>query len=299
MSPATLPVSRSIYSVPVIEIDPTGGLRPLDQAWVEALMMLMGRDGQETPIKVHRRAQGFGMIAGRHRLAAARGLGWTLIDAEVDDELNGIGRRASEVSENLFRLGLAPLDRAAFVAEQIAIERERAGVATDANLKSVIATARWQDRIGSEADDASVTLTLAYGFTDQVAEKVGLSRKTIYRDLELHRGIRPDVAETIRTLPVAQNASQLRALAKLPEADQRLVAGLIVEGSAKGVSDALGTLRQKPVKSPAQKAWSAILGNWSRLTSRGQTDMLRHLGEAGLPKGVTLIIDGETFGAGK
>jgi ParB family chromosome partitioning protein len=289
----TLEIARSIFKVPVDLVDWTEGLRPLDTVWVEALKALLTNDGQRRPIELYQKADGrFGFIAGRHRWTTVKALGWPTIDADIfsADELE---RRAAEVSENLHKLDLSPLDRAAFVAEQIAVEKARAGLAEDANLKSVLTTARWADRIGAEADDASAKIALAYGFTEQVAEKVGLSRRAIYLDLELHRGIRPDVAEKIRSLPVAQNASQLRALAKLPEAEQREVASLIVAGTAKGVTDAVGTLKQAPVKSVEQKAVSAILGNWGRLSVRQQKELLKTLA---LPKGVSLTIDGEAVG---
>lgn len=287
-----LQVARSLYMVPVDQIDASGGLRPLDMAWVEGLSGLMKRDGQRRPIEIYRSGAGYRMIAGRHRLAAATALGWTTIDADILDGA-ALDRRASEVSENLFRLNLSPLDRAAFVAEQIAIEMARAGLEPDANVKSVLATARWADRIGAEADDASAKIALAFGFSEQAAEKVGLSRRAIYLDLELHRGLKPDVAAAIRTLPVAGNASQLRALARLPEGEQRAVAELLKDGTAKGVTDALATLRQRPVKSPAQKAVSAIRGNWGRLSARELKALIRDLP---MPAGVVLVIDGETIG---
>lgn len=289
-------VARSLYMIPVGEIDASGGLRPLDMGWVEALSGLLNRDGQRRPIEVYRKAGGgYGVIAGRHRLAAVMALGWATIDADILDE-EALDRRASEVSENLFRLGLSPLDRAAFVAEQIAIEKARAGLEPDANVKSVLATARWADRIGAEADDASAKIALAFGFSEQAAEKVGLSRRAIYLDLELHRGLKPDVAETIRGLPVAGNASQLRTLARLPEGEQRAVADLLTEGTAKGVTDALATMRQRPIPDPAKKAVSAIRGNWSRLSAKDLKDLIRDLP---MPPGVTLIIDGKTIGGAK
>lgn len=285
-------VARSIYMVPVSEIDASGGLRPLDMGWVKALAALMKRDGQRRPIEIYPTSAGYGVIAGRHRLAAVAALGWSTIDADV---LEGaaLDRRASEVSENLFRLGLAPLDRAAFVAEQIAIEKALAGVKDDASPQSVAATARWADRIGAEADDASAKIAHAYGFTDEVAEKAGLSRRAIYLDLEIHRGLKPDVVEAIRTLPVAQNASQLRTLARLPEGEQRTVAELLVDGTAKGVTDALATMKQRPIKTPLQKAVSAIRGNWGRLSARELKALIRDLP---MPAGVVVTIDGEEIG---
>lgn len=277
--------ARTAYKVPVDLIDPEGGLRPLDQGWVAALQSLFAADGQEEPIEIYPKDNGrFGVTAGRHRLAAATASGWPTVDAYIDP-----ARRAREISENLFKLGLSPIDEAAFIAELVQLQKAKAGVPEGTSMQSVAATARWADRIGIEADDASRIVRFAFGFTDNVAEKVGLSRASIYRALEIHRGLKPEVAETLRGLPVADNASQLRALAKMDEADQRLVAGLIAEGSAKGVTDAVATLRQAPVPSPTQKAWSALQSNWARLSTREQRDWLAQLK---LPKGVTLTIDG-------
>lgn len=291
-----LQVAREAYLVPVDRIDVGERLRPVDPVWVEGLAALMRDKGQEAPIRVHPKPQGrFGLIAGGHRLAAARALGWTQIDAFVT-AASASERKAGEISENLFRLDLNALARAAFVAEQIELERARRGVAEDVSGRSVSAKTRWSDRLKAEAQDASDIMSHAYGWTEAVAEKIGLTRRTIERDLELHRGIRPDVAEAIRGLPVAGNAAQLRALARLPEGEQRLIAGLIVEGQAKDVTSAAGILKQKPRPDPVKKAWSAIVGGWGRLAGRDRKGVLRQLAEAGLPRGVTLVIDGETFG---
>lgn len=277
--------ARSAYKVPIDLIDPEGGLRPLDSGWVSALQALFAADGQEEPIEIYPKGDGrFGVTAGRHRLAAATASGWATVDAYIDP-----ARRAREISENLFKLGLSPIDEAAFIAELVQLQKAKAGVPEGASMQSIAATARWADRIGIEADDASRIVRLAFGFADDVAEKVGLSRASIYRALEIHRGLKPEVAETIRGLPVAENASQLRVLAKMDEAEQRLVAGLIAEGSAKGVTDAVATLRQAPVPNPTQKAWSALQSNWARLSERDQRLWLAQLK---LPKGVTLTVDG-------
>ena len=288
----TFEVAKVSYRVPVDLIDPEGGLRPLDLGWVEALQGLFAADGQEDPIEIFPKADGrYGMTAGRHRLAAAIGSGWATIEAFIDPE-----NRRREVSENLFRSDLAPLDRAAFVAELIQIEKARAGLEPDANVKSVLATARWAYRIGAEADDASLTMRLAFGFSDQVAEMVGLSRQTIYRDLELHRGIRPEVAAAIRGLPVAGNASQLRTLARLSPAEQCDVAERLTYGLAKGVGEAVKQIRGPGPSDESSKAVSAIRGNWGRLSAKDLKALIRDLP---MPAGVVLIIDGETIGGAK
>lgn len=288
-------IARSLYMVPVEAIDASGGLRPLDPVWVEALAALLARDGQRRPIEVYPKpGGGYGVIAGRHRLAAVRVLGWATIDADVL-EADVLDRRASEVSENLFKLGLSPLDRAAFVAEQIAVEKARAGVSEDATPQSVAANARWAAKIKADAADASDIMSHAFGWTDVVATAAGLNRRTIERDLELHRGLKPAVAEAVRGLPIAANAGQLRALAKLPEAEQREVVGLLVEGAATGVAGAVAVLKQKPVQSPAQKAFSAFVGAWGRMTPSLQKAALAEIASHGLPPGVSVTIDGEVL----
>lgn len=283
-------VAREVLMLDMAAVDWTPGLRPIDPVWVEGLAALMKRDGQRTPIKVHRKADGrFSLIAGRHRYKAVELLGWGTIDVELFQG-SALDRRAEEVAENLHRGGLSPLDRAAFVAEAIEIEKARAGVRDGQSLKSAIAEARWSKRLKAEADDATATMSVAYGFSEQAAEKLGFTARTLRRDLELHRGLRAEVIDQVRALPIGGNAAQLRALAKLDPRAQAEAVALLTEGQARSVSEAVGVLKQKPLPDPAKKAWSAVLGNWARLSATDQKAILRRLK---LPQGVTLTIDGE------
>lgn len=284
-----------LFDAPVDIIDNTGGRRPIDPDWAAALGHLMAVRGQRQPIGLRRTATGFKTVWGYHRVEGRRLTERPYVRAIL---VTGDERdfREAEISENLFRRALAPLERAADVADLVAIQKARLGVRPDATPQSVAATARWADRINLEVVDATDTMSDAFGWTSQVAAALDLTERTIRRDLELVHGLKPDVIEAIRFLPVAQNASQLRALARLPEGEQRAVAELLTEGTVKGVTDALATLRQRPVKSPEQKAVSAIRGNWGRLSARQLKALIRDLP---MPAGVTLIIDGETIGGAK
>ncbi len=283
-----------LFDAPIDIVDNTGGRRPIDPEWAAALGHLMMVRGQRQPIGLRRTATGFKTVWGHHRVEGRRLTDRPYVRAIL---VTGDDRdyREAEISENLFRRGLAPLERAADVADLVAIQKDRLGVQPDASPQSVAATARWADRINLETADATDTMSNAFGWTARVADALDLTERTIRRDLELHRGLNPDVVEAIRGLPVAQNASQLRALARLQPGEQRTVTELLVDGTAKGVTDALATLRQRPVKSPAQKAWSAIQGNWGRLSARQQKELLQALA---MPAGVVITIDGETVGGG-
>ncbi len=286
-------ILQSIVLISLSEIDWTPGLRPIDPVWVEGLSRLIDAECQRDPILVWRKPDGrFGLIAGRHRFRAVEALGSPTI-AAVMFLGDALERRAAEVAENLHKPGLSPLDRAAFVAEAIEIAKARAGVDPAESAQKLAAEARWSKRVGIEADDASRIVRLAFGMADDVAEKIGLSRASIYRDLELHRGLQADLVEAIRALPIGGNAAQLRALAKLDARSQAEAVTLIRDGQAKSVSDAVGILKQKPLPDPAKKAWSAVVGNWARLSAADQKAVLKAIK---LPKGVTLTIDGEALG---
>jgi hypothetical protein len=69
------------------------------------------------PIVIQPEAIGYALIAGYHRLEAARHLGWLEVRATVLDGLEGIQAREAEIVENLVRSELSPAERAIHVAE--------------------------------------------------------------------------------------------------------------------------------------------------------------------------------------
>lgn len=276
----TAQVVGEIWDIPLSMIEVADRVRPIDPIWSAALGRVMATEGQRTPIEVCRLPgrTGFRLVAGAHRLQGAALAGLPTIRAIIVSS-DALERRFSEVSENLWRKELGPLDRAAFVAELHDIIRIRAGIEPDVSLHQVAANRRWK----KEADDASRTLRLAYGWADEAAQRLKLDRATIYRDLQLHRGLKPDLVGRLAGLGLAQNAGQLRALAKLSDEDQRRVVDLITEGKAKGVSDALAVIQNKPAVDAEAKRLSAVLGNLARM------------GRAERKAALQLII--ETFGA--
>ena len=263
---------------------------PRRRAWRGQL----AAEGQHIPIEICElpRWKGFVLVAGAHRLMGATLQAWTHIRAVVVDA-DAIGRRMREVSENLFRSGLDPIDRAAFVAELIRLHKLKAGINPDEDGRSVSANVRWSKALKADAQDATDTMSVAYGWVAEVGDKIGLNERTIRRDLELHRRLLPDVVAQLRGRPVASNGAQLRALAKATEADQRKAAAMIVAGGARSPTEALAIIAQRPVLDPDQKAWSAFFGGWSRMSAAKRRHALRELAEQGLPKGFSLNEDGE------
>jgi hypothetical protein len=284
------------------EIDVGERLRPIDSVWAEALGQMMVRDGQDTPITICRlpgRSRWL-LVAGGHRLVGAISAEIELLKAEVvsadrDD------RRLREVRENVMRSGLAPIDRAAHIAEAVAILKRRAGVDPVADGRAASAAARWQKAVKDEATDANDTMSFAYGWTDEVADQIGLNKRTVERDIMLYRRLSPSLVEKLRTArhPILNNGTQLRTLAKLDEhAQGKVVQLLLVPGASlnygqpKTVADAIAhPLGPKPAaKKPdaETKRLSAFLGTFHRMSLAEQKGALAQLAGQ-LPTGMRIV----------
>lgn len=264
-----VPGLQQVHDVPIAKIRVGPRLRELDQSWAKALSGIMADEGgQRTPVDVYPVAgtDEFELGPGLHRLAAREIGGHETVRAFILRGASDLERRSREVSENLWRKNLEPLERAAFIAELLELNRVKAGIDPDASLKSVAVSARWQQQLKADAEDASAKIALAYGLTDEVADQIGLSRRSVYLDLHLHKAIDAGVANQIRATAIGRNASQLRALAALAPEDQRKVAAEIVAGRAAKVSEAVDRLTPGKVKPSAEaKRLSAVLGAMARM----------------------------------
>jgi ParB-like chromosome segregation protein Spo0J len=239
--------------------------RAIDPVWAEGLSGLMRRHGQLTPIEVCRADGGrLVLVTGAHRFAAASLLAWTEINAiVVSSEM--AERQLREISENLFRRDLDPADRAADIADLIELTRVADG-SLGKSAQQVAAEARWApSTVKKDALDASVKITDAYGWSDKVAERLGVSRSTVEKNLLLYRRLSPQVKAMLAGHPQYRNASAMHALAKLEAEQQLQVAEMLASGAIKGVGEGVATLQQRPKASAEERRLSAMLGAISRM----------------------------------
>lgn len=117
-------VSQYEKDIPLSVVDIPVRSRPLDDAAVQALSASMNMVGLLQPVVVQRArvmcggvfVPGYRLIAGNHRLAAAKQLGWVVIDAiVVDDDISHMEAELLEIDENLCRAELTPAQRAAAI----------------------------------------------------------------------------------------------------------------------------------------------------------------------------------------
>jgi hypothetical protein len=291
------PVAGEIILVPVAEVTIGERLRPLDAVWAEALGQVMAREGQRDPIEVCRLPgkAGWHLVSGAHRVTGARAAGMELIEArEVSSSADY--RRYREASENLWKRGLDPIGRAAHIAELVRLQKLRSGVDPGKPGRSLAADARWKKAVRAEAEDASVTMTVAYGFSRQVADQLGFSLSLVERDLALYRRLSPYAIGELRRArhPILDNAGQLRALAKLDGELQAQVVdrltGAVVNGrTITSVAQALELVTgPKASGDPGAKRLSTFIGAYQRMSLAEKKGAAEQL-DALLPTGFRIV----------
>ena len=202
----------------------------LDRAKVEAIAASMAVIGLQTPILLRPwRAPDaanpdrwgaddaglFAVVAGAHRLAAAAELGWIRIEAIVVDGTPD-EMRLIEIDENLARAELTALGRARFLAARKAIYARSDPRANTADNPQDI----------DFVEGNSSAKIAQPSFAAAAAEDIGLSRRMVYRAVEIGEGLCEEAGRALADTPLANREGDLHRLARMPAAKQRVIAGL-------------------------------------------------------------------------
>jgi hypothetical protein len=125
---AMIPCS-TVAPILVSEIKINEGRREVCEDGVDRLADSMSKIGLRTPITVRHIGRDCVLVAGAHRLAAAKKLGWTRIDCFIDARSSRDEARLWEIAENLHRAELTVLERSEQITEWVRITDKLAQVA--------------------------------------------------------------------------------------------------------------------------------------------------------------------------
>ena len=261
--------SRQAVAIPLALIDANDRLREVSEA--HAVMMadsMAGPHGLRQPIEVVRTGARYRLVFGAHRYRGAEINAWATIDAFIvegsDAEL-----RLREIDENLIRHELTALDRARFL-----LERKRLYEALNPEKRN--GANQWTEGFANMANPR---------FTADIAEKTGLSERTIQRACELALKLSPDVVAQVRHTPLASNQAALETLAKHPHDRQLAAVKLILaeENPAKSVNEAFDRIDGKAVR-PAAELWTVKFGDqWARRSIREKREFMVMFATLDLP----------------
>jgi len=177
------------------------------------------------------------LVAGLHRIEAYKLLGRTEIEATVVS-LSELDAELAQIDENLIRNELTVLER----AEQLKRRKEiyeakypesRAGVKRAIGMHKVLGH--------NVSDIVSPT------FTEDTASKIGVSPRSVQRDVQIAEDLAEEVKEAIRDTDLADNKTELIRLARLDEEEQKEVAKRIAAGEAKSVSEAIQQIKKEQI----------------------------------------------------
>lgn len=242
-------------------IDASGRLRPINPGWVETMVDEMAAGAVLAPIEVVEAGDGFRLITGAHRLAAARKLDRATIEAKIwpADAFADEGEiRLKEVQENILRFELTELDRASAIAA----------------WKQIYEDTRKTPRRGrppkseNAADSARI---FAERFSIAAARALGISERSVRISVQIARGVPERVKTRIAAHPIADNQMELLQLVGQSLERQTKIADLLLADPPKAatVGGAIAVLDQ--TATPAHlKGWEKISERFGRLNERDQ-----------------------------
>lgn len=264
----------TIDRVNVEEIDTKGRLRPVSEAGVAALMASIDETGvMKDAIHVRQKKNGtLALIAGGHRLEAAKRLGWAEIEAKVWADVTDDWSRLMEIDDNIAGAELNPLDTALFLAER---KRVYERLHPEAKRGFAGAAARW---------DATDTMSVA-SFADATAEKFGLSQRHIFRLIAAGSRLDPRDVALLRKAPRPITLKDLAEISKISlPTDRYEVVEALAEGRAKSAADARRAIAASegsaaPVEDPVEAALKALKTAWSRTPKEARRRFCRDHGD--------------------
>ena len=232
--------------VKISDIKVVGRKRELNEEKIRDLANSFKLLGQLQPIVIN---QDYTLLAGLHRLEAAKLLGWETIKAEVisgsqlEDEL-------IEIDENLIRNDLTVLEQAELLQRRNEILKEMG-----------LRRSHGRYPTNSLSDRGLKT-------TEDIAKEVGLANSTLLRRIQIAQNLVPEVKEKIRNTPIADSTTQLLELAKLKPEEQievakhlenkKTVAEAIQEHRREKIKKQLEEISAKPVN-PVTKKYDVIV----------------------------------------
>lgn len=259
----------NVVRLPVGDIRVEGRLREVRDSFVETLILMAEDTGITTPIHVRRVRDGYVLIDGAHRLAAARRMGMAdiaalLVECRADEA------RAMEASNNLGAARMTPLQTAVFVAswkrDYYAMHPERAPGVFKGNQHT--------------GNLVGINLSL----TRTIADAFAVSEPTIKRALMAGERLSPEEVAQLEAAPRRVAMQDLLALGKIADPDERAaVVARMVEDAGQTAAKARKALRAETgnatVEDPVEAEVKALKTAWARASKEARRRWARDRAE--------------------
>ena len=166
----------------------------------------------------------YNLIAGLHRLEAAKLLGWSEIQCTVC-KMDELHTELAEIDENYIRANLTPLETSQLLLRRKEIyetihPETRAGTAQGIGMKR-----------SAEGNDLTDNMSARpKSFARDTAEKLGVDERTVRRQVKIARNLTPEAQKIIEESGLKVTQQSLDRLSRLEPEQQRLAAERLVGG---------------------------------------------------------------------
>ena len=213
-----------------IKINP--GRRDTQQRNVEELARSIAAVGLMNPITV---TQDNTLIAGLHRLEAVKLLGWTEIECTVSDA-DGLQAELAEIDENFVRAGLSHRELG-----DLLLRRKEL-------YEAIHPETRQGQRNGQTVKNDNLTVLGAKPFSEDTADKLGVSKRTVERLVQTAANLTPEAKKTIRDAGDKITKGDALKISRLPPDQQAEAAAVLTIApptpKKQGMMDSEAALRE-------------------------------------------------------
>ncbi|SBW14705.1 hypothetical protein BR10RB9215_C11543 [Brucella sp. 10RB9215] len=255
--------------IAIADIVVSDRLRAVEEDHAQAIALSITEHGLLNPVTVRftPNAKGgkYTLIAGAHRLRAVEINGDDEIDALIV-EADKTEAALQEITENLFRNELSVIDRAAFVKSYRELWEEKHGAINP---------------LGGRPKNSENISQLFGGvsFSEHVADRLGVSKRSIEFLNKIAQHLHPDVRDAVRGTDIADNQSALLKLAKLEPAMQRRAAiAFREEGDIKRALQLIDDTPRAVAPDRQAVIFSTFVKLWDDASPETQARILAHIG---------------------
>ena len=197
--------------IKISEIKINPGRRDTQQRNVEELARSIAAVGLMNPITV---TQDNTLIAGLHRLEAVKLLGWTEIECTISDA-DGLQAELAEIDENFVRAGLSHRELG-----DLLLRRKEL-------YEAIHPETRQGQRNGQTAKNDNLTVLAAKPFSEDTADKLGISKRTVERLVQTAANLTPEAKKTIRDAGDKITKGDALKISRLPPDQQEEAAAVL------------------------------------------------------------------------
>ncbi len=225
--------------IPISEIKVSPGRRQAAPADIRELADSIAEIGLLNPITI---SQSRTLIAGLHRLEAAKLLGWAEIECVVSG-LEGLRAELAEIDENFVRSDLTPLEFGELLLRRKEIY--------EALHPGSVQTNQGGPFRGNQHQEVSDKMTqTTKSFAQDTAEKLGVGRRTVERQVQIAKRLTPETKSILRGAEAPVTRKQALALSRLEPGPQAEAAALLAAGEIQSVEEYAPPVRAGPVPQP-------------------------------------------------